>query len=212
MLTNDNIIRSLSANQHQILKWILELYVPRGVFDYDPTYSKGNFYKEGVPEPSVKSDIKKIENGFIADVTDLPFPDNSFDSICFDPPFVMGSGPSVQYPKEGSNIINKRFGIFKNVDELWGFYFLSLLELYRTLKKDGVLIFKCQDCIVSAKQYLSHVEIINKAHQIGFYPKDIFILSANNRILSGKVKKQQHARKFHSYFLVLQKTKSKVQY
>ena len=210
-LTNDTIIKSTSYDQNEIMENIINLYIPKGHFDYDPTYSKGNFYKKTVQKPKFKSDLINGED-FIADANNLPIKDNVFDSICFDPPFVMGSGPSVENPKDGSNIINRRFGIFKNERDLWGFYKNSLKELYRILKHKGVLVFKCQDCIVSSRQCLSHVTVINYAYNIGFYPQDIFILLAKNRVLSGKVKNQIHARKYHSYFVVLKKIPPKVAY
>lgn len=40
------------------------------------------------------------------------------------------------------------------------------------------------------------------AKKIGFYTVDEFILLAKNRLHSGKIKKQYHARKFHSKFYV----------
>ena len=212
-LNNANVIRSVSYDQHQILKWILELYIPSGQFDYDPTYSKGVFYKTDVPEPKYKSCL--TDEGlvdFFADTKNLPVKSESLNSICFDPPFTMGSGPSVKNPKTGSNIINRRFGIIKNEKELLSFYYSSLIEFERILKPKGVLVFKCQDCIVSSKQIMSHAAIITAAARLGLYPKDLFILTKKSVILSGKVKKQQHARKFHSYFLVFIKETPKVSY
>ena len=50
------------------------------------------------------------------------------------------------------------------------------------------------------------------ALNFGYYPKDKFILLAKNRIMSPNMKNQQHARKFHSYFLVFIKQKSLVNY
>jgi hypothetical protein len=47
-----------------------------------------------------------------------------------------------------------------------------------------------------------------------FYPKDMFVLLAKMRINSfgGRWTRQIHARKYHSYFWVFQKTKPKVNY
>jgi len=204
-LTNADVIRSVSYDQHEILKWIIDLYIPSGRFDYDPTYSKGVFYKTDVPEPQYKSCLTpEGPVDFFADAKRLPIKSESLDSICFDPPFVMGGIPK-KVCKDGSNLISKRFGRFKNEQELLTFYYLSLLEFYRVLKNAGVLVFKCQDCIVSSKQVLSHAAIIAAANKIGFYPKDLFVLTRKAVILSGQVKQQQHARKFHSYFLVFTK-------
>lgn len=72
------------------------------------------------------------------------------------------------------------------------------------------MIFKCQDVVFSAKNHFTHVWVMNEALKLGFYPKDLFILLARNRLTDGR--KQQHARKFHSYFWVFKKATCKVSY
>ena len=86
-------------------------------------------------------------------------------------------------------------------------------EAYRILKDDGILIFKCQDKVSSGKQYMSHAFIMDEAVKIGFYPKDLFILLAKNRLVADwQTKNQKNARKFHSYFWVFQKCNKKIEY
>jgi len=81
------------------------------------------------------------------------------------------------------------------------------------LKGDGILIFKCQDKVSSGKQYFSHNFIMNEAEKIGYYTKDMFILLAKNRIVADwQLKNQKNARKFHSYFLVFEKSKRIIEY
>ena len=206
-LTNENIIRSVSDNQHQILKWIVELYVPEGRFDYDPTYSKGVFYKTDVPEPRFKSCLTaEGEVDFFALYEWLPFKPESLSSVCFDPPFLASMGKKTQ-----DSIIGSRFGFYKNVPELWKSYLAALVQFYVVLKPGGVVIFKCQDLVKHAKQWMSHYTVMRYADAIGFYMKDLFVLTAKSRVI-GPTKKQQHARKFHSYFLVFIKEKPKVIY
>ncbi len=201
------IIKTISYDQEEIIKNIMKLYNIEK-FDLDPTYSKGNFYKN-IPEPVIKSDINpQIEGVKQQDCQNLQMQDELLDSIMFDPPFVAG----IQN-KSDSGIIINRFGSFKNVSvELWSMYHNALKEFYRVLKPKGILVFKCQDSVDSGKQCLSHVEIINYALSLGFYPKDMFVLLAKQRLIGKHHHKQQHARKFHSYFLVFIKQKSPVNY
>ena len=185
----------------------MRLYCPDG-FELDPTYSIGNFYKEIKP-PKHKFDIQpQIPGVKQADCRDLPFNDDSVGSIMFDPPFIAA------IPRgKPTGIINQRFGYYRNIQhELWDMYHKALEEFYRILKENGVLVFKCQDTIDSCKQYFSHVEIINYAVKLGFYPKDLFVLLAKSRLVSPSQRKQQHARKFHSYFLVFIKQYNPVEY
>ena len=206
MLNNKNIIKSISYSQDEILSWIRDLYVPDR-FDCDPTYGKGNFYKK-ISEPLFKIDLspqnERIRKG---DSRSLSFSDDSLNSIIFDPPFTGGSRN-----KGKAGIIKERFGYYKNIPELWEMYYDSLKEFYRILKENGVLVFKCQDTVESSKQYFSHIAIMNMAIEIGFYPKDLFILLAKNRLICVTHHKQQHDRKFHSYFWVFLKSKCKVLY
>ncbi len=209
-LTNKTVLKSVSYSQDEILKNIMTLYVPDG-FELDPTYSIGKFYKK-IKEPKYKFDIVPARPGVVAaDSTILPLSDESISSVLFDPPFLATKG-NVGSSKKKSNIIIKRFGYYKNMKLLWEYYYKSLVEFHRILKPKGVLVCKMQDSISSGKQYLSHVELINKAVEIGFYPKDIFVLVRKNVILSPKHNKQQHARKFHSYFIVFYRENSKVDY
>ena len=206
-IESKEIIKTISYDQDEILRWIIRLHCPNG-FDLDPTYSIGNFYKN-IPQPKLKFDINPQSSDVKqANCTNLPLEDNSVNSIIFDPPFIAG----IQNKSDDGVIIN-RFGSYKNVSkELWSMYHKALEEFKRVLKPDGVLVIKCQDTVDSCKQCLSHVEIINYAVKLGFYPKDMFILLAKNRLIGKHHHKQQHARKFHSYFLVFVNIPSKVIY
>ncbi len=66
----------------------------------------------------------------------------------------------------------------------------------------GGCIVKCQDKVSTGRQWLTHVEIINEYQRNGFYAKDLFVVVRTNRPSVSRLKKQIHARKNHSYFLV----------
>lgn len=206
-------IKSISYSQGEIIQNILDLYAPSGKIDCDPTYSKGNFYKNtGICEPEYKFDINPVSEGIIkGDSRDLPLADDSIKCMMFDPPFLATTGKSLL--GDNGNIINKRFGVYSSEHELHQFYIDTLKEAYRVLKDDGILIFKCQDKVSSSKQYWSHCFIEEQAVKIGFYPIDLFVLLAKNRIVADwQLKNQKHARKYHSYFWVFKKVNKKVSY
>jgi len=206
-LFGEIIIRSVSFNEEEIIKNMIDLYLGNKTIELDPTFSIGAFYN-GLRKPKYKFDIEPFSKDVKkSDCRDLPFSEESIKSIMFDPPFVGGSRA------EGKpGIIKSRFGYYKSIPELWKFYEDSLKEFYRILMKEGFLFFKCQDSIESGKQYLTHVFIINKATEIGYYAKDLFVYAVKDRIIDPSIKQQYHARKFHSYFIVFQKTKNKVHY
>ena len=206
------MIRSISFSQEEIIDSILKLHSNNEIIDVDPTYSKGNFYKNKIAEPLHKFDLyPKHEDVIKSCASDLPLESESVETIMFDPPFLATKGKSLK-AKRG-NIINKRFGVFENEKTLHLFYCKSIHEFYRILKPKGILIFKCQDKVSSGKQYFSHCFIKEEAEKAGFYSKDLFVLLAKNRIVADWQKKnQQHARKYHSYFWVFQKKKVNVFY
>jgi hypothetical protein len=204
------IIKTVSYNQQEIMQNICALFCPEGI-ELDPTYSIGNFYGR-IPRPKYRYDINpQVPEVTKADCRQLPHSENSITSINFDPPFLATTLAKEEYDKN-SNIILNRFGFYKNMPELWQFYCDSLKEFYRILKPNGILIFKCQDAISGGQQYLSHVEIINCAISIGLYPVDLFVLLAKNRIIGQNGDKQQHARKYHSYFIVFKKQPCPIRY
>jgi DNA modification methylase len=84
-------------------------------------------------------------------------------------------------------------------------YFRAGVEAYRVLKNKGVLIVKCQDEVSANLQWLTHVEIINKYEEMGFYTKDLFVVLRPNKPGVSRLVSQRHARKNHSYFLIFVK-------
>ena len=189
------MIKSINYNQQELINDILCLYNKGNPIDFDPCYNKGGFYRNGiVQEPKIKSDINPLLPGVKKyDVRDLPFT-NEFKCIIFDPPFLVSGS---------SGKMAKLYGSFKNIDELRLFWKDSLISLQRALKNRGILIIKCQDFVNARKNYIFIEEILSRAKKMNFQIKDLFILLAKTRPI--RMKKQQHARKYHSYFLVLKK-------
>jgi hypothetical protein len=209
------VVKSVQTSNQEAIKNIMELYgIER--FDLDCTYSKGNFWK-GLPDPTHKTDLYPHYDHVIqSDSENLPFENNSMKSIMYDPPFVIvGSGNSHRKVGQTGSIIAKRFEGYGTYEDLKSNYYHTLKELYRICDDGGFVVMKCQDTVSGGKQHFSHVMVMNMAYSIGFYPKDMFILTSNVRVnaFNGtKWKRQVHARKYHSYFWVFEKIKPKVVY
>lgn len=209
------IIKSIYYSNEEILSAIMKLYnIER--FDLDCTYSKGNFWKN-LPQPVYKSDIFPLYKFVIqADSRKLPFNDNSFNSVIFDPPFVIGGSLKDKNYDGNSVKTAKRFGYYTNFNSLKEHYYKSLIEINRILKDKGILVFKCQDIVAGGKNYFSHNLVFNYAIETGFYPIDLFILLAKVRLnsfgVNSRWQNQYHARKYHSYFWILKKSPNKIDY
>jgi hypothetical protein len=199
-------IKSTSCSQHKIIKWILQLHC-EGDIELDPTYSTGNFYRNGIKEPKYKFDIYPQKPGVVqASVEHLPVKDESISTMMIDLPFLSTKGPSLLNRKDGQNETIKRFGCYPTEKELFALFKNSLKEAYRVLKKNGICIFKIQGKVSSGRNYMSHHYVMNYAEEVGFYIKDEFILLAKNRMVpKWHTLNQQHCRKHHAFFLVFQK-------
>lgn len=220
----DKVIKSISYNQHEILYNIMQLYNNGNGFDCDMTYSKGKFYgsfqiKKGngltesinIPKPKYKFDVcpQTEDTVQIEPMKPLPLEDNSIESIVVDLPFVISKGPSLLKCNKGSNLIHQRFSSFSNYKDLIKNYYHSLQESFRVLKNDGILIWKCQRTITGSKTLNSPEITWFFSESLGFDCIDPFQLIAKNRLISGKIKKQQHSRSYTSTFYVFKKSSKK---
>lgn len=189
---------SVFESEQELLKAILDLNNIKQI-DLDPMYFKGNFYKE-INKPKYISDLNPLNNEIDKqDATKLPYINNSLDSIILDPPFMFGiHGKTKEYYSSETH------GILKDFNELELLYKNILKEAHRILKKDGILIFKCQD-FTDSKTTLVHCNVYNWANEIGFYAKDLAILSLKKGKVYNSNLKQRHLRKIHSYFFVFKK-------
>lgn len=199
--------RSVSYDQHEILDWIKHLHCPDG-FDVDATWGNGKFYKCPTQWPAKRFDIDPTRDDCdVASSDNLPLADRSVSSVVFDPPFLT----YVRAARDGngSMIMAKRFSGYWRYDELADHYQKSLAEFARVLRPKGVVVFKCQDIIHNHKMHPTHLNVVEWAAEYGFRLKDLFVLPAKHRMPRPNRKgPAKHARVFHSYFLVLESSRT----
>ncbi len=216
--TSDVLMSAHLCGNADVFPKILDLHVPVGSVIADVTWGKGVFWKN-VPEGLYEVHGSDIASGI--DCRKLPYKDESFDCVVLDPPYMEGFYRENADHKAGANSHFSFRDAYSNGDEInacdtlvgtqkWhgavtDMYFKAGLEAKRILKKNGVCIVKCQDEVSAGRQWLTHVEIINEYQKNGFYAKDLFVVVRTNRPSVSRLKKQVHARKNHSYFLVFVK-------
>ena len=232
--TTDLVFSAQIGENAELFPRILALHVPKGATVADVTFGQGVFWKN-VREGDYKllaSDIDAKEgHGFFSskpiqvqngiDCRSLPYRNESLDCVVLDPPYMeglyrkeadhmAGSGTHSSFRHAYSNGRATEEGGPKWHEAVVDMYLKAGWEAHRVLKKEGFLIVKCQDEVSANKQRLTHIEIITAYESMGFYTKGLFVLVRVNRAGVSRLKKQEHARKNHSYFLVFQKRKLKV--
>lgn len=217
--TTDLIFSAYAGDNNEVFPHVLHLHVAKGAKIADVTYGKGVFWRD-IPPDEYRVFPSDLKTG--VDCRHLPYADGEMDCVVLDPPYMeglyrnddslAGNGTHSAFREHYSNGDRPASLGSKWHDAVLELYIRAAIEARRVLKRDGVLIVKCQDEVSAGIQRMTHVEIIVNLLRLGYYPKDIFVVVRRNRPGVTRILKQLHARKNHSYFLVFQRgaTKSKL--
>jgi tRNA G10 N-methylase Trm11 len=214
--SSDLIVSSHVAGNAEVFPQVLTLHVPRGSTVADVTWGKGVFWRN---VPANLYNVMATDISMGVDCRALPYKDGSIDCVVLDPPYMEGFYRGKNEHKAGSGTHSAFRTAYSNGDEVnenykgtrkWhgavtDMYFQAGIEAYRVLRNKGVLITKCQDEVSAGRQWFTHVEIINEYESLGFYSKDLFVVTRPNKPGVSRIVGQKHARKNHSYFLVFVK-------
>lgn len=221
--TNDLIFSAYQATNSSVFPLILALYVPEGSLIADVTYGKGIFWsnvdksKYDLSASDIKTvDISKECIGGI-DCRNLPYKNEYFDVVVFDPPYMHTPGGTAhnghqnfeQYYANNSSLFEQeQENLPKYHEAVLDLYYRAGMETWRVLKQNGIYIVKCQDEVCSNQQRLTHIEITTKFQEYGFIAEDLFVVMRQNSPGVSRLKEHQyHARKNHSYFMIFRKLK-----
>lgn len=207
--TSDVVMSAHIAGNADVFPQVLDLHVPQGSVIADVTYGTGVFWKK---VDLSKYTLKATDIATGVDCRALPYAEGSLDALVLDPPYMEGLLRNKKEHKAGGGTHSAFREYYSNGDEVssgpkWhgavtDLYFRASAEAHRVLRDNGVFIVKCQDEVSANRQYLTHVELINHFEGLGFYTKDLFVVIRQNKAVIARLKKQVHARKNHSYFLV----------
>jgi tRNA G10 N-methylase Trm11 len=198
------------AGNASVFPDVLALHVPDGAVIADVTYGKGVFWQQVDPDRYTVL-VSDLQTG--VDATALPYGDDSLDALVLDPPYMeglfrrnvdhlAGGGSHAAFREHYSNGQATNGDGPRWHDAVLDLYYRAGAEAKRVLKVGGTFIVKCQDEVSANRQRLTHVELINHFEQRDFYCRDLFVVVRQNRAGMSRVKRQVHARKNHSYFLV----------
>jgi hypothetical protein len=211
--TSDIILSAHVGGNTDVFRQVLALHVPEGSTVADVTYGRGVFW-QSVPKGLYKLKASDLQTG--VDCRKLAYKKGTIDCVVLDPPYMeglfrrsssnlAGSGSHAAFRNHYSDGAATKGGPKYHAAVL-DLYFKAGKEAARVLRDRGILIVKCQDEVSANLQRLTHIEIIEKYKEFGFFPKDLFVVVRSNRPVVSRMLKQEHARKNHSYFLVFIKT------
>jgi hypothetical protein len=183
------------TNAHMIADVAKLGYLDNHSLTLDATYGKGNFWTVWRPRRLISNDAHRtamIESDF----TCLPFADETFDRVVFDPPYKLNGRPSPSdYPYGVENYTRwqDRITLMR----------LGQAECARVVKKRGLLLTKCMDQVVSGHvrwqtDHMTRVAFDNDMDKV-----DRFLFMGDPR--EQPHDSQVHTRANYSSFLVFKK-------
>lgn len=211
--TTEVIVSSYREDNAAVFARIFDLHLVDCRRIADITYGKGVFWRR-IDTSGLDFLPSDIKTG--TDFTTLPYEDESLDAVVFDPPYMegfyrrsashlAGEGTHDAFRNYYSNGEASTHHKLKYHDVVLNVYIATAKEVKRVLKNNGVFVVKCQDEVSANRQKLTHAEILYAYDKLGFYCKDLFVVTRTNRPGISRLKRQKHARKNHSYFLVFRK-------
>lgn len=162
----------------------------------DVTYGYGKFWTVYRPPLLTGTDINpnKSDKGSV-DFTNLPYQDDWFDVVVFDPPYKLSGTPSLD-----------------DFDEKYGIEMPTRWQDRMTLIVEGAaecarvahhtVIVKCQDQVVSGKMRWQTDEVTTAITSVGFRKADRFEYGAGRGRPQPDGRMQKHARHEASQLLV----------
>jgi hypothetical protein len=190
----------------ELLEKLLGFYPrkrPRRILD--ATVNGGRFWR-GSRRTVIGLDVeRKHQPSVVGDNTTMPFCDDAFDVVVYDPPHVPNQG------HDRSKDFAVRFGLGARSAKEFGYtlahtYPALLHEAMRVLKQEGLLLCKIADYVHNHRYQWAHVDFICAARAAGFIPCDCVVKVRKGPIVDPKWKVAHHTRRQHCYWLVFRKS------
>jgi tRNA G10 N-methylase Trm11 len=181
----------------------------------DPTYGRGVWWKRWRPDKltactdrtldAARADDPAEHFVYGVDFRRLPFGDDTFDAVAYDPPYVSIGGRKTS----GIADMHDRFGLTDAPTSPAGVQQLiddGLTDVHRVVRPGGIVLTKCQDYVSSGRLWPGTHYTLTHAFELGFELVDRFEHVGNPRPQPGG-RRQVHARRNLSTLFVLHKAK-----
>lgn len=186
----------------ELIRAVRDLHFPQHDLNVlDATYGNGIWWKQLDP---VAWGWTTTANQNTWDFRDLPLAARFFDVVFFDPPYVAKGGRATSGIRE----MDDRYGQFDcpaTPQELQTLIDQGLSEMRRVVKKNGLILVKCQNYVSSGRLWTGAMRTYNTACiELGMECVDIFQHVSGAGPQPGG-RRQVHARNNYSTLYVFRK-------
>jgi hypothetical protein len=143
-------------------------------------------------DPSVHPDV-------VGDNTAMPFADESWNVVVYDPPHTGEQGKSKFAQVYGTGVPVEKTGGLAHT------YPAFLVEARRVLPPEGLLLAKLADCTHRNKFHFATAEFYVAAKEFGFELQGYHMLPRKSVIIDPKWNKASHPRQNHSTWMAFRK-------
>lgn len=191
----------------ELLEKLLSFYPPKNPkLILDATINGARFWK-GSRRRVIGLDVDpRHRPHVVGDNSLIPFVDQAFDVVVYDPPHVPNQG------RDRSKDFTTRFGLGGRSTRGHGYNFAYtypafLSEAWRVLRNNGVLLCKLVDYVHNHRYQWAHVDFIQAARAAKFLPCDCIIKVRKGSIVDPRWRAAHHSRRHHCYWLVFRKSR-----
>jgi len=167
------------TNAHLIADVAQLGYLKTDIPTLDTTYGRGSWWKKWSPTTLIANGTDpKYNPDITADFRSMPFPDESFSQITYDPPYVVKGGRRTSTMEDHQ----ERYGMVNaptNPVEGQRLVNDGLAESARLLARGGVLLVKAQDYVSSGRVHWGVDETTIFARSLGLRKVDQFLFLNN---------------------------------
>lgn len=190
------------GEDNELLERMIPFYHSDNPSIIDCNWGGGRFWKNSKRKVFGCDIDEKLKPHLVCNNKSLPFANSSFDVAIYDPPHLVVPSRN-RYAEFGIGTVKVPQGVYTVSPDFQPF----LIEGFRILKHNGIVLAKIQDVVNNHRSQWEHINFIRSAENVGFCACDMIVKIRKGPMISPLWNKAHHARKRHVYWIVLRKGK-----
>lgn len=184
----------ITGTNADLIAAVAPLYLTGSVCDV--TYGLGGWWRRYRPTELVAHDLDPARGDGV-DFAALPELDDTYDAVCFDPPYIPQGGYDTSTQRDFAD----RFGLTsRSRSALWSLIDSGLAECARVSRR--WVLTKCADFVSGGSFHLGHLRVIELASCHGLAVHDLIVHHTGSGPGGHNIFTPLRARRHHSYLIV----------